>query len=211
MSLDKIVPGIKTHEPITVHEKYLFGTDYISPVSHIATSFGVNLAVTTKDGYLVITQRGLHGVANYRNTYSVPVCESVNPHIDRDENGLVDLFRTAKRGAKEEMGIDVVSEEVKFFSLEVDVNWYLYGLSGLIVSTRYTRNDLISLRSTGIKDKWETQKLYFVKFSPQKVALFIKEKGGISKFNPASFVSIIQSLVYEFGYKSVERAFSQFF
>lgn len=209
MSLHETIPSRSADPSVTVYEKYLRGTDFKRPIPYIATSFGVNISLVTKDGFLLIAKRGSQGIASYRDMYAVPICESVNPASDRLSDDEVSIIKTAQRGAKEEIGIDVDENEIQFFSLQVDVNWYLYGLSGFIETKNYTRQDIISLRATGVKDKWETDIFHFVRFNPREVALFIKNAGGPSKFNPSSFVSIVQSLIHEYGFNAVSRVFKQ--
>jgi hypothetical protein len=208
MSLNKTLPASNISDlSTTVRDKYLRGTDYKSPVPFIATSFGINLCVITKDGYLILAKRGHHGMSSYRGDFAVPVCESLNPLADKDKDGSLDIFKAAQRGAREELGISVDENEIRFFSLQVDTNWYLYGLSGVIVSEKYTQSDIVSIRSVGIKDKWETDNLQFIKFNPKQIASFIRDMGGPSKLNPSSFVSVTQTLIYEYGHKTVENAF----
>jgi hypothetical protein len=192
---------------VTMREKYLAGSDFTKPCPYIATSFGVNLAVVTKDDYLIIGRRGIHGISNYQDQWCVPVCECVNPNVDRDVNGNVDVYKTAKRGAHEELGIDVLESKIEFFSLCVDTAWYLYGLTGLIRADNLIKDDIIYRRTRGIKDKWETAVIEVVNFRPSPVAVAIRDTGGPRRWHPASFTAIVQSLVHEYGQKSVESAF----
>lgn len=206
LSLREAVPaenGLST----TVFAKYLSTTDFKRPVPFVATSFGVNLAVVTGDGYLVGARRGHRGLSHYRDHLQVPVCESVHPLMDAISGSNLDVYRTAVRGAKEELGIEVQSRDVRFFSLCVDTTWYLYGLTGVIYAETYTKHDIISRRSVGLKDKWEATELFFIRLNPKDVVLTLRDMGGPSRWHPASFVSIAQTLVNQFGVSSVEDAF----
>ena len=207
MSLRDSLPdenGLST----TVFEKYLSKTNYKKPTPFLATSFGVNLSVITNDGYLVIGKRGHQGISHYRDHYQVPICESVHTIMDARDSSSIDIYNTARRGAKEELGIDVQSKEIRIFSLCVDTTWYLYGVTGVIFSDTYSRHDIISRRSVGIKDKWETSELLFIHLNPYDVVSTLRDIGGPSHWHPASFVAIVQTLVNYFGITPVEEAFN---
>jgi hypothetical protein len=55
LSLDEITD---TETGPTVRQKYLRSSQYDEPVPFLATSLGVNLALVTKDGYLMLVRRG---------------------------------------------------------------------------------------------------------------------------------------------------------
>jgi hypothetical protein len=202
---------IKNSEGIssTIQTTYLSHPDYTNPIPYIATSFGVNLSIVTNDDLLVISERGSN-VSHYGGMYSVPILESVNPSVDKIRNvDRLDIYNTAIRGAEEELGIRINPEEVKLTSLNIDTKYYLYGFSGFIVTDKYSFEELIALRARGIKDKTESGGLTCVKFDPEEVAKYIRYLGGVSKFHPSSFVSIIHTLTYEFGERLVKDKFSE--
>jgi hypothetical protein len=208
MSLDKIVSigGVKT----TLRDRYLRGIDFTRPEVLFASSFCVDLSIVTSDGFMCIGKRGSN-VLNYKGLYSVPVMETVHPQQDVRADGTIDVFSAALRGAQEEAGIEVGIEDIEFYSLHVDPVLYIHGLTGAIMADGLSRSDLISRRSVGVKDKWESSELVFVHFKPRDVAEALRELGGISQITPSSFVCIVQTLVSEFGYKSVENAFKDVF
>lgn len=190
----------------TLKHKYLSGRSLTDPCKFIATSFGVNLCVITSDNYTLIGRRS-DIVSNYRRRFQVGVCESVIPTLDFDpETNPIDLYRTAIRGAQEELGIEIQKKNVRFFSLCVDVDYYLYGLTGMIETDR-TLAQLQSRRSIGIKDKIESSEMVALEFKPKTILKFIENNGGVSEWHPASFVATIQSLVNHYGVKPVEKIF----
>jgi len=206
MSLNQLVPDDKGSF-ISVRDKYLRGTDYRKPVAEIATSFAVNLAVVTKDGYLVIGKRGQRGISCYPGCYTVPVNECVHPKKDAAGTGYIDVFRTAKRGINEELNVEAENNEIVFFTLGLDTEWYFYALTGMLRSGQFTKDDIIARMSRGAKDKWETTELYYLQFNPAKVAKELRNMGTVSRWHPVAFVCVIQTLIHEFGRRSVERAF----
>ena len=190
----------------TLKHKYLSGRSLTDPCKFIATSFGVNLCVITSDNYTLIGKRS-DIVSNYRRRFQVGVCESVIPTLDSDpDTNPIDLYRTAIRGAQEELGIEIQKKNVRFFSLCVDVDYYLYGLTGMIETDR-TLAQLQSRRSLGFKDKIESSEMVPLEFNPKAILKFIENNGGGSEWHPASFVATIQSLVNHYGIKPVEKIF----
>lgn len=206
ISLDEVIDG---EAGSTVRQKYLRSTNYDEPVSFLATSLGVNLALITKDGYLMLVRRGLAGVHTYRDNWAVPICEAVNPDLDRDETGHVSLLRTAVRGAHEELSVVLTNPQVSFFVLCVDTKCYFYAMTGLVNDHQSTSEFLMSLRTRGIKDKFEAGTLERVRFDPEAVARFVAETGGVSNWHPNSFAAVVQALVNAFGNSAVERAFGK--
>lgn len=208
LSLNEMVSDDNSSS-ITVREKHLRRTDFRRPLPYLATSFGINMTLVTKDGYFVLAKRGQRGVSSYQGMFTVPILESVNPYLDLNDRKQIDLFTTAKRGAHEELGIEVEIDEIKFFALQVDTLWYMYGMTGAIFTEHFTRDDVIARRSTGTKDKWEADDLRYIKFNPQSVSQAMKEMGGDSQINPSAFASIIHTLISEFGTIEVEKAFTK--
>ena len=196
-----------TGKHVTIREKYLSNMNYNDPIPFIATSFGINLAIITKDDFLFYVNRSRNkGLSNYSDHFSVPVLESVHPEFDKVEEGKLNLFKTAKRGIKEELGIDIQETSIKLFSLVVDTAWYMYGMTG-VAHINYTKDDIISRRSIGVKDKWESSDFFFLPLNPKSVADNLRHTGGPSRWHPTSFACLIQTLIYETGQESAVSAF----
>lgn len=207
MKLEDVVPS-SSNPSETVRVKHLHHDTYRYPDPNFATSFGVNLAVITSDNYLAIAKRGERGVSHYHGVHAVPVMESVNPEKDKDIYGQLDVYETAKRGVFEELGgIKVDKSDINIFTLQVDVRWYLYGLNGF-VRLEHSRDEISGIRTRGIREWWESPDISFISFDPQTVAQYVRNAGGVSRFHPASFVSIIQTLIYHYNQKEVHKAFA---
>jgi hypothetical protein len=148
-------------------------------------------------------------VFTYRDHWAVPICEAVNPYLDSDGTGHINLLKTAVRGAHEELGLALTSPKVLFFTLCVDTKCYFYALTGRLDDDQSTSEFLMSLRTRGIKDKFEAKALERVRFDPDAVARFIADTGGVSSWHPNSIVAVVQALVHEFGNTAVEVAFGK--
>jgi len=190
----------------TLRELYLRNTTYDRPNPLLATSFAVNLAVLTADNYLLYGKRGHNGITNYASSFTVPVNECVNPDKDNDERGDVDIWKTAIRGAKEELGIEVTADEIEFFTLGVDPALYFYGLTGVIRLKEYTRDGIFNRRSTGeTRDRMELESLFALKIEAKASNVF-DHTGGMRVWHPAGAVALLQALIKEVGAKQIEKA-----
>jgi len=194
--------------PATVRDLHLLSRNYRTPNPHIATSFGVNLALITSDRFAMLGRRGISGLSNYAGRLAVPIGESVHPEFDRIQASQIDLYATAIRGAREELNLDVSREEVSYYSLAVDTTWYFYGLTGAVFS-RFSRDDIIARRSIGAKDRWEHSEMTYIGFDPTSIATYIKREGGPSALTPSSFVSLTQALIATYGQTATLSAFQK--
>lgn len=103
LSLDREieVEGKKT----TLRNLYLENKDpWGPPISFLAHSFGINLAVITSDNYLLLAQRSSH-VSSRPLVWNVAVNEGLQRPADKDSIGNPDFYKAAIRGVYEELGI----------------------------------------------------------------------------------------------------------
>ncbi|GGJ74565.1 hypothetical protein GGR02_000674 [Anoxybacillus voinovskiensis] len=85
----------------------------------------------------------------------IGIVEAVHPHQDRDPIGQgPDLFSTAIRGGKEELGIEISKNDVKFLGFGVDEQYYQWNIIGF-VQCHETIEEIVSQRTRGISGKWE--------------------------------------------------------
>ena len=192
---------------MTVRDYYISGRDYRDPNPVVATSLGVNLALVTRDNFMLFVRRGNTGLSNYLGRRAVPIGESVSPVLDLDERGHVDMFRTAIRGAQEELNLAVTEGEIHLYTMTLDLNYYFYGFSGAIFCGRLDRDDVVAHASRGSKDGWESRDPAFVRFEPDAVANFVREADAAGAFTPSSFVSLTQALIARYGADRVDAAF----
>lgn len=175
----------------------------VRPVPEFATHFGIALQVVTADGQTVFSERGRTAVDAF--VFFPSVAEGSARPVDAGPKGGPDPYRTAVRGAAEELGIDVPAEAIRFLSFGANAVLCEYGLIG-VAYVRETADQLRRLRATGIpKDKWENQRLHFVPWTPEAVAEFI---GSHGPWSPFAIVAAFHGLYDRFGLARVERAFS---
>ncbi len=208
MSLDELI-SVEQGRTTTVRERYLRNIRYESPIPEFASAFSINLNVITSDGYIVIGKRA-EGMGGYPGYIFPAINEVVNPVADRSAIGTLSLFATAQRGASHELNIEISEDELVFFTLGVDTRWYFYELTGLIRSKTYSRDDILSRRSLGSKERWESTELYFLPHDPESMAKFMRDISRTEKWGPVGVVCLVQTMILEFSEKVTERALRKY-
>ncbi len=178
----------------------------LQTIPEFATILGVNVNVLTRDGFLVVTQRGL-GYQESPGTYHTSVAENIQRPIDSGPGGAPDPFFAARRGAVEELGIELAIDDITFTAFGINPETYQYSLIGW-ARTNHTFDDLQRLRITGVpKDKWENDRIIPVPHDPESVAKFVLLRHG--KWQPIGLAAVALSLFQtgEFTRNEVHRAF----
>lgn len=190
---------------ITVRDKYLRNLHYESPIPEFASAFPLNLSVITNDGYILMSKRAIEGIGGYADHIYPAINECVNPISDRSASGTLSLFATAQRAASHELNIQIEEDELLFFTVGVDTRWYYYGLTGTIRSKTFSADDVVSRRSIGSKERWESNQLYFLPHDPERIAKWMREASKTDKWGPIGVVCLAQTMVLEFGLRTTEK------
>lgn len=187
----------------TLRARYAADVDLrTAPVPEFATYWGVGLSVITSDGMLLLSERG--NTAVEPNAYSPAVAEISLRASDTNGRGAPDHFSTARRGLREELGVDLEPDEITWLSFGANSYTCGYALLGR-VDTRHTLHEVQSRHSVGAaKDSWETKRIHAVEFGPVEVARFCSEPSR--RFAPITVASIVHTLMHEFGVARVEAA-----
>lgn len=198
--LDK--PVVIGSQNTTLRREFAANVDLmVRTVREFATHFGIALMIVTSDGFTFFSERGRTAVDAF--TFFPSVAEGSCRPLDQGQAGAVDPYRTAVRGAAEELGIELAPEQIEFLSFGANAVLCEYGLIG-IAHVSLTADQVISARSLGIpKDRWESNALHAVRFDPKSVAEFVKEH---SPWSPFAIVAAVHSLVYEFGWEKTVQA-----
>lgn len=180
---------------------------------YYSTTFGVSLAVITHDDRMVFVNRGQLTAVNSGTV----VCGVVEGMDERDlsSEGNPDPYMTAYRGLKEELGIELSTEQydaVKLNAFILNIDYYEWGMIGIADFrdrrySEFTSAFLIEQWKLGKgKDKYEVNGFDSVDFEPKAVAKYIEEKK--SKIVNYAFVATIYALLNDFSRNQVDSAFS---
>lgn len=160
---------------MTIRQKYLQGSDFSVPVAFLANGFGMAIAVVTVDRKTIIARR--HDTTGVRvGEVDVAVVEGVHPNLDWSTvyKGP-DLYRTAIRGAREELGIELLQDSITLLGFGVDAQYYQWNLVGLAVVDE-TAESIIESRKRGAPGKWELKSLEPIDFDPEAILSFIRRE-----------------------------------
>jgi DNA-binding Xre family transcriptional regulator len=190
--------------------KYLDDHDWYTPVVGMSMSMGIDMAIISSDGYIILTQRG-QNQSVHQGMFNCSVSEAVSPLLDRSTtNQAPDLYRCAARGFAEELGlqeaIDFSLSDVLFLSFTVDTHYALYGLRGL-VKVNKSSSEILQRWQAGVKDKRENSKIFAIPFTPQDVCSFVFSH---EPFTPGGLVCVYHIMVHEFGREEVNKVIASY-
>jgi hypothetical protein len=190
----------------TIREAYLKNATAKQPVVALANGFGVAVVVVTADGQTILTRRSDDSGVR-PGELDIGIVEAVHPSQDREPTGQgPDLFSTAVRGAKEELGLTVSKNDVKFLGFGVDEQYYQWNIIGLL-QCKETTEEILEQRSRGISGKWELEQLVFVPFKIEPILKIIKEE----KMWSTAKVALYWSLVFEYSKRMVDKQVNKMF
>lgn len=133
---------------------------------------------------------------------SSPVLTGLSEGASRIEE--IDLFKTVKRGIKEELGVDrdeIQEDSIFITSLAFDEEVYDYKFTAVATSL-LSETELRHRFSMGIpKDRYENSELLFFDFP-----LTVDEiENSTERFSPEAVASLIMAQALFNGWKSIER------
>lgn len=201
----QLVTDLNVNNPI--RERFAATTDLTEyPVPEFASIVGVNINLITRDGYLIITNRNsLLPIAAGKLHTSVG--EGLLRPTDADNKGAPDPFRCALRGAQEELGVVLQTQDLEFTAFGVHTTLCQYSLIGWCCINE-SAEEVQNLYSLAIpKDKWENRRLHFVPCNPTSIARFVTDHR--EDWFSVGLGSVVLSL-FQMGYdkREIERAFS---
>jgi len=204
LSLDKNL--IDPPASLTLRDRYLAGHDPSEPIPFLANGFGVALVIITKDGKMILSRRQATLSAR-PDELDVSVVEGVHPAHDRhNDHPGPDLYRTAIRGAMEELGVTLLRSDVVFLGFGVDMEYYQWGVIGMAEITE-TAQQVLARRTRGTAGKWETRTFELVDAVPQTAFEYLKNH----KMWGTGKVAIYWALARRCGKKQVDAAVRQVF
>jgi len=197
---------LKPPATLTLRQKYLQTQNLAQPIPFLANGFGVVLVIVTGDRKLILSHR--QNVTGARaGELDVSVVEGVHPTLDRsNEYRGPDLYRTAIRGAQEELGIALVQEEITLLGFGVDTEYYQWNILG-VARISDTAERALESRKRGTGGKWEIRTIEVIDSDPRVVLNHVKQE----KIWATGLVAIYWALVHEYGRKKVDAVAEEVF
>lgn len=190
----------------TLRQRYLEHHASSQPLPFLANGFGINLVILTGDRKLLLSRRE-DSVGARPGELDVSVAEGVQPLLDRATTYHgPDLYRTAIRGAQEEVGIELIQSEITFLGFGVDMNYYQWQMLG-VARISETAERVLNSRRRGTGGKWEAKRIEVIDSDPLKVWPYIKTHGMWS----TGLATLYLALVNEYGRKQVNDVAEKLF
>ncbi len=191
---------------LTLRQKYLQNQDLSQPLPFLANGFGVVLVIITGDQKIILSRR--QDSSGMRpGEVDVSVVEGLHPTLDRSiKQRTPDLYHAAIRGTQEELGIELVQDDITFLGFGVDVEYYQWNILGM-ARTSDTATQILERRKRGGGGKWELKTLEIIDSNPKVVLSYIQKE----KIWSTAIVAIYWALVHEYGKKQVDKIAKEIF
>jgi len=184
----------------TLRKKYLTPPPE-DPVPSLAIGFGIAMVLFTSDKKLLLSRRTKK--AGVRpGELDVSVVEGILPGRDLASNGTdPDIYGCAVHGAKEEVGVTLQRQDVRFLGFGVDHEYYQWNMIGM-ASLPMTAKEVIDEGTRGSPGRWEVGGFSFVDADPDVVWRSVQGE----KLWAMGWVALYWSLVHEFGKAAVDQS-----
>jgi hypothetical protein len=168
---------------------------------------GVEVAVVTSDGQLVLAHRG-DLASDYRNQIVVSIGRGIHPTIDThpDDPSMLDPYLTVQRGAMDELGIEVDGRRTRFLALGLETTRMDPDLLGYIEVEQTFADIEAAYLAARARDRWESTTLSAIAFTPNSVADLLASEQSLTPPTPMNLVFAISD---RFGERECERAMTR--
>ncbi|MEV4320505.1 hypothetical protein [Actinocrispum sp. NPDC049592] len=198
--LDKPLP-----DGNTLRGLYLAGRDPRDVPDFMRSSFGLNVAVVTADGWLVVSRRSSR-VGVGKDVWNSSANEGLQRALDSPDGRAPNLFRAAERGVKEELRLRPDQYDLSLLAFAVvtsNSHWCALFLARL---RRMTRQGFEENLGRGVQDAWEHQGFDYVRFDPHPVITYLLRPDRRESWAPAAPALFYLSLVHVHGQQRTDHA-----
>ncbi len=166
---------------------------------------GVEVAVVTSDGKLVLAHRGDRAL-EYRNQIVVSVGKalSVDEDVDESDPRRIDPWKAVTRAVRGELGIEVDGARCNFMALGLETTRMDPDLLGYIEVDQASTDVSAAFVGAQVRDRWETRTLSFSEFSPDGVADLLSRHGD--QLTPATAMNLVFAVSDRFGERACQAA-----
>jgi hypothetical protein len=170
----------------------------------VCGALGVEVAVVTNSGDLVLARRG-QIATDYRGETVVSIGRGLHPDFDAvpEQPDRLDPAATVARGVRDELGLEVDGRRTTFVALGLELRRMDPDLLGFLEVPYSTAEVRAAFAAATPKDRWETVDLDFVPFDPRSVAALI---GGDRSLTPATPLNLVFSLLQRYEERDVIQA-----
>lgn len=171
---------------------------------------GVEIAVVTADGRLVLAHRG-DLASDYRKMVFASIGRGMHPIFDAatqepSDPGSLDPCLTVERGAMEELGIAVDGRSTRFLALGLETTRMDPDLLGYIEVEQSFVDLEAAYMAARARDRWESTTLSSIAFTPDAVADLLASDRLMT---PATPMNLVFAVSDRFGERECERAMTR--
>jgi len=189
----------------TPRSRYIDSFENLTDVpAFMASSFGTNMAVVTKDLYLVVSRRS-NLVGTSPNLWSSSANEALSRSIDSKGRDVPNLYDVARRGLAEELAIDRTECRLDMLAFTIDVKTHQWG--GLFIARlpELTMKGLRARWTRGVSDRWEHAEHAFIPFTVKAVGEYVLDPARVSAWTSVGPPLYYLALVNQYGRPTVEH------
>lgn len=188
----------------TVRQKYALDFGALQTVegykqSTLPMLVGCSCVLVTENSQVLLTVRS-RGVAVVAGLHHVSLAEGMRPE-DLDEGGAPNPFFATVRGMREELGVDLKTEDIVITALGMSQQ-YLQPDFAAVARTEKSAEQIVAELPAKARDRWENDLVFFSEWSPVAVAPLLFER----EWSPHASFAILMALLHEFGYDQTEQA-----
>jgi hypothetical protein len=158
----------------------------------------------TSDLLLVIQKRA-QGVGSQPGTWSSSANEAVSRHLDSHGRTAPDLYDVMRRGIAEELSIDKSEYHLEMLAFTIDTERQQWGALFVAFLHELSGDDIRQRRTRGVPDKWEHDRVDFVRFEIEAVVRYLLRDDRIDQWSSVGPPLFYLALVRRYGRAVVER------
>ena len=199
-SIDEPFIDSSEHKTSSLREKYLKNQDlrdsgYLMD-SKLANMFGIALATITEDNKILLQERSKY-VFMSKTKITLTTAENMIRGIDVDIHGNPDIFNTAQRCLREEVGLNIEKKDCVFLGFGVRLDNMLPQALGM-VKLKMNSDELTFDHA---RDKWEGFN-FTEDFSFEALRKYFEEPDLVSS---TAKLTILLALINHYSFEEIEK------
>ncbi|REF00803.1 caspase family protein [Thermomonospora umbrina] len=186
----------------TPRSRYLDPYRPVDVPAFMSSSLGTNIAVVTADNKMIFSRRS-QNVGSHPGHWNSSANEALSRDIDSQARNAPNLYDVARRGLREELGLERHEYRLSLLAITVDRR-NQWGALFTARLTSLTSDQFLARRSRGVADKYEHDEHALVPFEVADIVefMFCEERRTLwAATAPAVF---FLALVYQYGRTVVE-------
>lgn len=199
-SIDELSITNNKHNITSLRKIYVKDQNLNDPTyllnSKLANMFGIALATITEDNKILLQKRSQQ-VFMRQTKISLVTAENMIREVDLDEHKNPDIFATAKRCLREEVGLEIKKQDCVFLGFGVRLDNLLPQALGLVkLKTKSSE-----LTFTNARDRWEGSN-FMEDFSFEALKNYFN---GSYLMSATAKLTILLALINQYSYEEIEQ------